>query len=70
MTFYADAPLARVLVAVDRRPFDIDSALAHYARARRSAGVQLDTVVAEFKRVLGRAARSLTGRLVELYSNR
>jgi hypothetical protein len=70
MTFYADAPLARVLVAVDRRPFDIEPALAHYARARRSAGIQLDTVVAEFKRVLGRGARTLTDRLIELYRGR
>ena len=70
MTFYADAPLARVLVAVDRRPFDIDPALAQYARARRASGVHLDAVIAEFKRVLGRAARALTARLVELYSGR
>jgi hypothetical protein len=67
MNIYADAALARVLIAVDRRPFDIDPALAHYARARRAAGVQLDAVVTEFKRVLGRAARTLTVRLVELY---
>ena len=48
-------------------------ALADYARARRAAGVQPETMLVEFKRLLRRAIRGdvtpprLTGRLIELY---
>jgi hypothetical protein len=72
-TVYADAPLARVLMAMERRAVDLELALAEYVRARRAAGVKPEAVLVEFKRVLRRAvgldvARSrLTGRLIELY---
>jgi hypothetical protein len=72
-TVYADAPLRRLLLAIDRRASDIELALAEYARARRAAGVQPETMLVEFKRVLRRAVRvdlvrpRLTGRLIELY---
>ena len=72
-TVYADAALSRLLTAFDRRASDLELALAEYARARRNAGVQPETVLVEFKRVLRRAigidpARPrLTGRLIELY---
>jgi hypothetical protein len=55
-TVYADAPLARVLMAIERRASDIEQALAGYVRARRAAGVQPETVIVEFKRVMRRAA--------------
>ncbi|MFN2565893.1 MAG: hypothetical protein ABR499_12930 [Gemmatimonadaceae bacterium] len=54
-TLYADAPLARVLTAVDRGAPDLDGALAAYARARRVAGVRPERVIVELKRVLRRA---------------
>jgi hypothetical protein len=77
-TVYADAPLRRLLMAIDRRASDrpasdLEHALAEYARARRAAGVQPEAVLIEFKRVARRAigmdpARPpLTGRLIELY---
>jgi hypothetical protein len=77
-TVYADAPLTRLLMAIDRRGAsrrvsDLEPALAEYARARRAAGVQPEAMLIEFKRVLRRAigmdpARPrLTGRLIELY---
>lgn len=72
-TVYADAPLTRLLMAIDRRASDLEPALGEYARARRAAGVQPEAVLVEFKRVLRRAigmdpARPrLTGRLIELY---
>jgi hypothetical protein len=72
-TVYADAPLMRVLTAVERRASDLELALAEYVRARRAAGVQPETVLVEFKRVLRRAIGRdavkprLTGRLIELY---
>jgi hypothetical protein len=72
-TVYADAPLSRLLLAIDRRASDVEAALAEYARARRAAGVQPETMLVEFKRVLRRAIRRdivrprLTGRLIELY---
>ncbi len=72
-TVYADAPLRRVLMAIDRCASDLELALAEYVRARRAAGVQPERVLIEFKRVLRRAvglneARpKLTGRLIELY---
>ena len=72
-TVYADAPLTRLLMAIDRRVSDLEPALSEYARARRAAGVQPEAVLVEFKRVIRRAigmdpARPrLTGRLIELY---
>jgi hypothetical protein len=72
-TVYADAPLTRLLLAIDRRASDVELALAEYARARREAGVQPETMLVEFKRILRRAVRGdlvrprLTGRLIELY---
>jgi hypothetical protein len=71
-TVYADAPLTRLLLAIERRAADVELALAEYARARRAAGVQPETMLVEFKRVLRRAIRGdtrprLTGRLIELY---
>jgi hypothetical protein len=54
-TVYADAPLARVLAAIDRRASDLEAALTEYARARRAAGIQPEAVLVEFKRVLRRA---------------
>jgi hypothetical protein len=72
-TVYADAPLTRLLLAIDRRASDVELALAEYARARRAAGVKPETMLVEFKRVLRRAIRvdvvrpRLTGRLIELY---
>jgi hypothetical protein len=72
-TVYADAPLTRLLLAIDRRASDVELALAEYARARRAAGVQPETMLVEFKRILRRAVRGdlvrprLTGRLIELY---
>jgi hypothetical protein len=72
-TVYADAPLARVLMAMERRAADLELALAEYVRARRAAGVQPEAVLVEFKRVLRRAvgldvaSPRLTGRLIELY---
>ena len=72
-TVYADAPLTRLLLAIDRRASDVELALAEYARARRAAGVRPETMLVEFKRVLRRALRGdvtrprLTGRLIELY---
>lgn len=77
-TVYADAPLTRLLMAIDRRASDrrisdLEPALAEYARARRAAGVQPEAVLIEFKRVLRRAIGldrvqpGLTGRLIELY---
>ena len=72
-TVYADAPLTRLLLAIDRRASDVELALAEYARARRAAGVLPETMLVEFKRVLRRAFRGdvtpprLTGRLIELY---
>lgn len=72
-TVYADAPLSRVLIAIERRASDLELALAAYVRARRAAGVQPEAVLVEFKRVLRRAVGldgvkpRLTGRLIELY---
>jgi hypothetical protein len=72
-TVYVDAPLRRVLMAIERRASDLELALAEYARARRAAGVQPEAVLVEFKRVLCRAVGldvlkpRLTGRLIELY---
>jgi hypothetical protein len=72
-SIYADAPLSRVLVAIERRASDLELALAEYVRARRAAGVLPEAVLVEFKRVLRRAAGldgdkpRLTGRLIELY---
>jgi hypothetical protein len=77
-TVYADAPLARLLLAIehrasDHRVSDLEPALAEYARARRAAGVQPEAMLIEFKRVLRRAIGidrvrpRLTGRLIELY---
>jgi hypothetical protein len=72
-TVYADAPLARLIAAIDRRAADLELALAEYVRARRAAGVQPETVLVEFKRVVRRAIGAdgvrprLTGRLIELY---
>lgn len=72
-TVYADAPLTRLLMAIDRRASDLEGALAEYARARRAAGVRPEAVLVEFKRVLRRAIQidrappRLTGRLIELY---
>lgn len=72
-SIYADAPLMRVLMAVERRASDVELALAEYVRARRAAGVQPEAVLVEFKRVLRRvvgrdvAKPRLTGRLIELY---
>jgi hypothetical protein len=72
-TVYADGPLSRVLVAMERRASDLELALAEYVRARRAAGVQPEVVLVEFKRVLCRAVGldvvkpRLTGRLIELY---
>jgi len=72
-TVYADAPLSRVLIAIERRASDLEVALAEYVRARRAAGVQPEAVLVEFKGILRRlvgidAARPrLTGRLIELY---
>jgi hypothetical protein len=54
-TVYADAPLARVLAAIDRRASDLEAALTEYVRARRAAGIQPEAVLVEFKRVLRRA---------------
>ena len=75
---YADAALARVLAAIERRggavsARDVELALAGYARARRAAGMRPESVVAEFRRVVRRAAaldaraHPLTQRLIELY---
>jgi hypothetical protein len=72
-TVYADAPLMGVLMAMDQRASDLELALAGYVRARRAAGVQPETVLVEFKRVMRRAIGldavkpRLTGRLIELY---
>ena len=72
-SIYADAPLMRVLAAMERRASDLELALSEYARARRAAGVQPEAVLVEFKRVLRRvvaldvAKPRLTGRLIELY---
>jgi hypothetical protein len=72
-TVYADAPLMRVLMAVEQRASDLELALTAYVRARRAAGVQPEAVLVEFKRVLRRAIGRdavkprLTGRLIELY---
>jgi hypothetical protein len=72
-TVYADAPLRRVLIAIERCASDLELALAEYVRARRAAGVQPEAVLVEFKRVLRRAVGldgakpRLTGRLIELY---
>ena len=54
-TVYADASLARVLAAIDRRASDLEAALTAYVRARRAAGIQPEAVLVEFKRVLRRA---------------
>ena len=78
-TIYADAPLARVLSAVERRAPDLDAAVADYARARRVAGVRPERVIVELKRLLRQLtgldlvrpstplAGRLTHRLIELY---
>jgi hypothetical protein len=82
-TIYADAPLSRLLAAIDRRASDLELALAEYVRARRAAGILPEAMLVEFKRVLRRALgfdavrlasdpgatcrRRLTGRLIELY---
>jgi hypothetical protein len=72
-TIYIDAPMSRVLIAIERQASDLELALAEYVRARRAAGVQPETVLVEFKRMLRRAVGldvvkpSLTGRLIELY---
>jgi hypothetical protein len=54
-TVYADAPLSRLLAAIDRCASDLELALADYVRARRAAGVQPEKVLVEFKRALRRA---------------
>jgi hypothetical protein len=72
-SIYADAPLMRVLMAVEQRASDLELALAEYVRARRAAGVKPEAVLLEFKRVLRRVVGldvvkpRLTGRLIELY---
>lgn len=72
-SIYADAPLMRVLMAVEQRASDLELALAEYVCARRAAGVQPEAVLLEFKRVLRRVVGldvvkpRLTGRLIELY---
>jgi hypothetical protein len=70
---YADAPLMRLLAALDRHASDLELALTDYVRARRAAGMKPEAVLVEFKRVLRRAVGldvvkpRLTGRLIELY---
>lgn len=78
-TIYADAPLARVLTAVECRAPDLDAAVADYVRARRAAGVRPERMIAELERALGPVrgpdlvkpstplADGLTHRLIELY---
>jgi hypothetical protein len=72
-TIYADAPLSRVLIAIERRANDLEAALAEYVRARRAVGMLPEAVLVEFKRVLRRsfgadvARPQLTGRLIQLY---
>jgi hypothetical protein len=71
-TVYVDAPLSRVLIAIERRASDLELVLAQYVRTRRNAGMQPEAVLAEFKRLVRRAigldaSPRLTSRVIELY---
>jgi hypothetical protein len=68
-TIYADAPLSRVLAAIDRCAADFELALADYVRARRTAGVRPETVLVEFKRVLRRVVGLDTDRCSSTHGN-